>query len=68
MKVLRSNQYGFTKSKSCLTNLIAFYDEETPWMDKERALDIVYLDYRKVFNTVSLNILVGKLRMFGLDE
>ncbi|XP_038277997.2 LOW QUALITY PROTEIN: 40S ribosomal protein S10-like [Dermochelys coriacea] len=26
-KVIRNNQHGFTKGKSCLTNLIAFYKE-----------------------------------------
>ena len=30
-KVISSRQYGFTKGKSCLTNLIAFYDEMTGW-------------------------------------
>ena len=28
-KVIRSSQYGFTKEKSCLTNLIAFCDGMT---------------------------------------
>jgi len=67
-KVIRSNQHGFTKGKSCLTNLIAFYAGITGWLDGGRAVDVVYLDFSKAFNTVSHNILLGKLRKCGLDE
>jgi len=67
-KVIRRSQHGFTKGKSCLTNLIAFYDEMTGWVDEGRAVDVVYLDFSKAFNTVSHNILLGKLRKHGLDE
>ncbi|KAF4795794.1 hypothetical protein TURU_090066 [Turdus rufiventris] len=52
-KVIRSSQHGFTKGKSCLTRLIDFYDETTTWMDEGRAVDIVYLDFSKAFDTVS---------------
>lgn len=31
-------------------------------------MDVVYLDFIKAFDTISHNILVGKLRKCGLDE
>jgi len=67
-KVIRSSQHGFTKGKSCLTNLIAFYDGMTGWVEEGRAVDVAYLNWSKAFDTVSHNIPIGKLRKCGLDE
>ncbi|KAK4811754.1 hypothetical protein QYF61_005322 [Mycteria americana] len=67
-KIIRSSQHGFTKGKSCLINLITFYDEMTGQVDESRAVDIVDLDFRKAFDTVSPKILVEKLLQCGLDE
>jgi len=67
MKVIRSSQHGFTKGTSSLTNLIAFYDSINGWIDEGREVEVVYLDFSKTFDTVSHNILIGKLRKCGLD-
>ncbi|TRZ07142.1 hypothetical protein HGM15179_019963 [Zosterops borbonicus] len=67
-KKLISSQHVFTKEKSCLTNLIAFYDGTTGLTDWGRAVDIVFLDFNKAFDAVSLDILIGKFRKCRLDE
>lgn len=53
-----SSQHSFTKGKSDLTNLTAFYDEMIVLEDKGRSVDAVYLASGKVFQTVAQNILI----------
>lgn len=49
-----------------ITNLIGFYNGMTILVDKQRAVDDVYLDYSKDFNVVSHDILLVKLTKDGL--
>lgn len=67
-EVIWENQLDFTKSKTYLTNLKAFYDGATTLMDKERVPRIIYLDCIKVFDMVHHNIFFSKFETYGFDQ
>ena len=48
---IRPSQHEFMKGRSCLTNLISFYDAVTCLVDEGKAADVVYLDFTKAFDT-----------------
>ncbi|GAB0209629.1 mitochondrial enolase superfamily member 1 [Grus japonensis] len=64
---IRPSQHGFMKGRSCLNNLISFYDKVTHLVDEGKAVDVVYLDFSKAFDTISHSILLEKMAAHGLD-
>ncbi|PKU39610.1 rna-directed dna polymerase from mobile element jockey-like [Limosa lapponica baueri] len=66
-QVIRPSQHGFVKGRSCLTNLISFYDTVIHLVDERKSVDAVYLGFRRAFGPVSHSILLEKLTAHGLD-
>ena len=65
--LIRGSQHGFRNNKSCLTNLLEFFDKVMNDYDEHRAVDIVYLDFRKAFDLVPHNKLISKLKSHGIE-
>ncbi|PKU44208.1 rna-directed dna polymerase from mobile element jockey-like [Limosa lapponica baueri] len=63
---VQDNQVSRTSQVSCLTNLI-FYDKMTLLVHEGKSVAVVYLDFRKAFDTISHSSLLEKLAAHGLD-
>ena len=56
------------KRKSHLTNLISFYNEMTSLIDEQRQVDVVFLDFSKVFDIVLHKTVRKKLKMSWINK
>ena len=51
-ELINPSQHGFLKARSCLTNLLCFFEEITKWVDEGSPVDVIYLDFQKAFDKV----------------
>lgn len=65
--LINVKQHGFLRGRSCLTNLLETFEEWTKALDEGYGIDVVYLDYRKAFDTVPHGRLSRKLASYGID-
>lgn len=66
-KPLRDSQHGFMRHRSCLTNLLEFFEEVLKKVDRGEPVDIIYFDFAKAFDKVSHGKLICKLRKYGIS-
>ena len=43
--MINNSQHGFRNKRSCLTNLLNFYNDVFNIYDETQAIDIIYLDF-----------------------
>ena len=61
-------QHGFMKRRSTLTNLLVTLECWTSILEEGSGLDVIYLDYKKAFDTVPHQKLLQKLKGLRLDD
>jgi hypothetical protein len=64
---LSDNQHGFVQGRSCTTQLLKVVDKLTEILDRGGALDLIYLDFAKAFDTVPHERLLNKLASYGIQ-
>ncbi|CAM4607019.1 unnamed protein product [Lepidochelys olivacea] len=65
-KLLCKSQHGFCKGRSCLTNLLEFFEGVNKHVDKGDPVDIVYLYFQKAFHKVPHHRLLRTLSCHGI--
>lgn len=59
--MIRTNQPGFCKGKSHLSNLLEFFELVSKRIDHGKPADILYLDFHKAFDKFPHKRLLRKL-------
>ena len=64
--LLSAKQHGFRKGRSCLTQLLAHYDNIVRNLNSGSETDVIYLDFSKAFDKVDHKLLLNKLKFYGI--
>ena len=59
-------QHGFRQGRSCVSQLVAHYDNITQLLESGKNVDVVYLDFAKAFDKVDFLVTMRKLKLLGI--
>ena len=65
--LLHSFQHGFRHGHSCLSELLAHYDDLLTNLSQGNDVDVIYLDFAKAFDKVDHRVLLKKIRALGIS-
>jgi hypothetical protein len=68
LNLFSNDQHGFSKGRSCLTNLLETFED---WRSHSNegpgiGVDVIYLDFQKAFDSVPHKRLISKLIAYGI--
>jgi hypothetical protein len=64
--LLSNAQFGFRQNRSCVMNLLLCMEHWTKQLDNGVPVDVVYIDFRKAFDSVPHQRLLVKLARYGI--
>ena len=59
-------QHGFRSGRSCVTQLIEVIDDLTKLLDEGNKIDMIYLDFKKAFDSIPHERLLIKMKGYGI--
>ena len=61
--LFNSGQHGFRKGRSCLSELLAHFDEILDGLNSGANVDVVYLDFAKATKSISMSYYRSFIRL-----
>ncbi len=65
-ELILPSQHGFTKGRSCTTNLLEFCENISNCLDSNTPVDVIYLDFSKAFDKVPITKLLAKVKSLNI--
>ena len=66
--LLHPNQHGFRANKSTGSAIFQFFKDLITNFDDNHTTGAIYIDYKKAFDTISHDILLKKLKLYGFSN